>query len=54
VNLRPTASGIDLLVRYVTRASERYEVRNRIYQRVVDLLQKPAVAEENPVANSAS
>ena len=38
----------------VEAASERFEVRNRIYQRVVDLLQKPAVAEENPVANSAS
>jgi small-conductance mechanosensitive channel len=49
VNLRPTASGIDLLVRYVTRASERFEVRNRIYQRVVDLLQKPELAEAKPV-----
>jgi small-conductance mechanosensitive channel len=45
VNLRPSATGIDILVRYVTRASERFEVRNRIYQRVVDLLQKPAVPE---------
>jgi small-conductance mechanosensitive channel len=47
VNLRPSGSGIDILVRYVTRASERFEVRNRIYQRVVDLLQKPPAAEES-------
>ena len=25
-NLRPSASGIEVLVRYVTRASERFEV----------------------------
>ena len=40
VNLRPSASGIDILVRYVTRASERFGVRNRLYQRVIDLLRK--------------
>ena len=37
VNLRPSASGIDIQVRYVTRASTRYEVRNRLYQHVIDL-----------------
>jgi small-conductance mechanosensitive channel len=37
VNLRPSGSGIDILVRYVTRASERFEVRNRLYQRVIDM-----------------
>lgn len=41
VNLRPTGSGIDTVVRYVTRASERFELRNRIYQRIVDMLQQP-------------
>lgn len=40
VNLRPSGSGIDTEVRYVTRASERFEVRNRLYQRIVELLQK--------------
>jgi small-conductance mechanosensitive channel len=38
VNLRPSNSGTDVQVRYVTRASGRFEVRNRLYQRVVDLL----------------
>ncbi len=38
VNLRPTAAGIDLQVRYVTRASERFDVRNRLYQELVELL----------------
>jgi small-conductance mechanosensitive channel len=40
VNLRPSGAGFDILVRYVTRASERFEMRNRLYQRVIDLLQK--------------
>lgn len=51
VNLRPSGAGVDLLVRYVTRANDRYEARNRIYQRVVDLLQKPVAPEEARPAN---
>jgi len=50
VNLRPSGSGIDILVRYVTRASERFGVRNRLYQRVIDLLHKPI----SPAPNDAS
>ena len=44
VDLRPGAAGIDIIVRYVTRASERFERRNRLYQCVIDLLHKPAAA----------
>jgi hypothetical protein len=40
VDMRPGIYGIDVVVRYVTRASERFEVRNRLYQRVIDLLHK--------------
>jgi small-conductance mechanosensitive channel len=45
VNLRPAASGIDILVRYVTRAKDRFEMRNKLYQVVIDLLHNPAAAE---------
>jgi small-conductance mechanosensitive channel len=41
VEMRPGASGINVVVRYVTRASERLEVRNRLYERVIGLLNKP-------------
>jgi small-conductance mechanosensitive channel len=41
VDLRPAASGVDVLVRYVTRAGERYDMRNKVYQAVMDLLQNP-------------
>ena len=38
VSLRPTASGVDIEVRYMTRASERFEVRNHLNERLIDLL----------------
>ena len=38
VNLRPSGSGIDLQLRFVTAADQRFELRNRLYQRVVDIL----------------
>jgi len=42
VNLRPSGSGVDVEVRYVTRASERFEMRNRLYRRVLSLLREAA------------
>ena len=44
VSLRPGLYGIEIVVRYVTRASTRFEVRNRLYQCVIGLLQKSAVS----------
>ena len=43
VEMRPAGTGIDILIRYVTRASDRLKVRNRLYERVMDLLHKPQV-----------
>jgi small-conductance mechanosensitive channel len=52
VDLRPSgASGVDLEVRYVTRASERFERRNRLYRRVLGVLREPA-AEAEPQPSS--
>jgi hypothetical protein len=42
VNLRPTAGGIEVHIRYITRANERYAMRTRLYQAVVELLRKKA------------
>jgi small-conductance mechanosensitive channel len=45
VDMRPAASGIDILVRYVTRAGDRFEMRNKLYQTVIELLHKREGAE---------
>jgi small-conductance mechanosensitive channel len=45
VDMRPAASGTDIIVRYVTRAAGRFEMRNRLYQAVIDLLHRaPSLA----------
>jgi small-conductance mechanosensitive channel len=42
VNLRPTTSGVEVHVRYITSAHERYAMRTRLYQELVAVLhQRP-------------
>ncbi len=51
VNLLPSATGFDVHVRYVTRASARFDVRIALYRRVFDLLREqnwPTQTEEKP------
>jgi small-conductance mechanosensitive channel len=44
VNLRPAASGVDLVVRYMTRAATRFETRNCLYKAMLDVMEgTPAV-----------
>ena len=46
VDLRPAPSGVEIVVRYVTRAADRFATRNRLYQAVLDLMyneEAPAV-----------
>jgi small-conductance mechanosensitive channel len=38
VSLRPTSSGIEVHVRYITRAGERHATKTRLYQSLVELL----------------
>jgi small-conductance mechanosensitive channel len=44
VSLRPGIYGIEIVIRYVTRASDRFEMRNRLYQCVIGLLHKPTMS----------
>jgi small-conductance mechanosensitive channel len=39
VNLRPAGSGVDILIRYITRAGVRVETRNHLFAMIVDLMQ---------------
>jgi small-conductance mechanosensitive channel len=45
MSVRPTGSGVDVRVRYLTRANERHEVRARLYRAVVDLLHSTNIPE---------
>ena len=53
VEMRPGASGINIVVRYVTRAADRFEVRNRLYERVIGLLNKPPANADQPLTHPA-
>jgi len=41
VNLRPSVNGLEVVVRYITRAPQRYAVKSKLFQVIVDLLHKP-------------
>src|SRR5437899_12717671 len=38
INVKPVIGGVEIAVRYVTRANERYQLRAKLYQAAVDLL----------------
>lgn len=42
VNLRPGVHGLELVVRYITRAPQRNAVKSKLFQAIVELLHKPA------------
>jgi small-conductance mechanosensitive channel len=53
INVKPVIGGVEIAVRYVTRANERYQLRAKLYQAAVDLLggkvvSRPAAAVPNP------
>lgn len=50
INLRPTTSGVEIHVRYITRAHERYAMRTRLYQAVVKLLRRKSPGQERSVS----
>ena len=52
VTLRPTATGVEVHVRYITRAHERYAIRAKLNQALVQLLRHKGVAEQQPVSTA--
>jgi small-conductance mechanosensitive channel len=38
IHLRPTGAGVEMQVRYITSAHERYTVRSRMYEKIVGLM----------------
>jgi len=45
VNLRPGGSGLEVVVRYITRAPQRNAMKSRLFQAIVDLMHKPSGTE---------
>src|SRR2546429_1972879 len=43
INVKPGSGGVEIAVRYITRANERYQLRSRLYQSAMDLISKKNV-----------
>jgi len=49
VNVKPVVGGVEIAIRYITRANERFMLRAKLYQAAVDLLgEKPAAQAPAP------
>lgn len=47
VNLRPAGAGVDIVIRYITRAGVRVETRNHLFAMIVDLMQSESKQDRN-------
>ena len=47
IELRPAGSDIEVVVRYITRANERYSMRSQLYSRILKILQGDKVPNPN-------
>ena len=46
IHLRPTAAGVEMQIRYITSANERYVTRSKLYEKIVGLLRGEVKAPE--------
>jgi small-conductance mechanosensitive channel len=53
VNLRPAGAGVDIVIRYITRAGVRVETRNHLFTMIVELMQGPSKEERNLTVSEA-
>ena len=44
IMVRPTSLGVSVIVRYITRANERHELRSRLFHQIVNLLRNYQIA----------
>jgi hypothetical protein len=50
INLKPVSGGVEIAVRYITRANERYAMRSKLYQAAVSLISKKGGQETGSVS----
>jgi hypothetical protein len=48
LDLRPASDGIEVTVRYITRAQKRYEVRSKLYQDLIRVLHYENITKLDP------
>jgi small-conductance mechanosensitive channel len=48
VNVKPVVGGVEIAIRYITRANERFLLRAKLYQAAVDLLGEKSAAPSAP------
>jgi hypothetical protein len=54
VELRPTG-GLEVVIRYITRAQDRFEMRSRLNQRLLGILHAPPqISEASPASASSA
>ena len=53
ISVRPVVDGVQVAVRYITRANERYQLRAKLYQDAVDLLGRKSVSESQAASRSS-
>lgn len=54
IDLKPTVNGIDVVVRYITRAPQRYEVKSRLFSSIVGLLASQTADMSGTPANATA
>jgi small-conductance mechanosensitive channel len=57
ISVRPTGSGFEIRMRYVTRANDRYQQRSKLYVQIVELLRRkniPQSAQATPAPAAAA
>ena len=48
INVRPTNLGVNLVVRYIVHAQDRYQVRTRLYESIVNVMHERRAATREP------
>ncbi|HEY2913097.1 MAG TPA: mechanosensitive ion channel domain-containing protein, partial [Candidatus Angelobacter sp.] len=53
IMVRPTTLGVNVIVRYITRANERHELRSRLFHEIVEVLRSKQIA-SGPLESQAA
>jgi small-conductance mechanosensitive channel len=50
INVKPVSAGVEIAVRYITRANERYQLRSKLYQAAMNLISKKDAQESMSIS----